>query len=533
MFKALMRVRFAAYFYNMFSGGGRRKNSRGKTMLFAALMLYVFVVFGALFGLFFSQVADPFHAIGADWLYFGFFGIFTFAMLFILSIFMTTAQLYEAKDNELLLSLPVPPAAIVGSRIFSLLAENYVFELLIFIPSLAVWCAKMPVSAGLVISFVVAALFLPLLAFAFTGLFAWLVSQITSRVRNKTALSTAFSLLFLLVYFVVYSRINIYIRHVVENGASVADAVYRAVRPVYWLGSAVAYGNVGHLLLTILVCAVPFAAVYAFLSATFLRTAGTKRGAAKVKYERRALRVSTSSAAFTKKELTRIGTSSAYMLNAGLGLVFMVGGSVALLVKPSLIAGVAASVPGTVSYFPQTMVFAVCLILSMTMFSASSVSLEGRSVWIPLSAPVAGREVLFAKARAHLTLTLPAVVITGAALSAALKVTAQNALFLFLVPSVFAVFTALLGVFVNLRHPRLDWVSEVQVIKQGASVLIVMLVTMAAVFVPGLAYLFWLGRILPAWAFMTAYAVLLAAVCAVLWGWICRRGEALFSGLLS
>ena len=33
---------------------------------------------------------------------------------------MTQAQMYDAKDNELLLSMPVPPSYILGSRIVAL-----------------------------------------------------------------------------------------------------------------------------------------------------------------------------------------------------------------------------------------------------------------------------------------------------------------------------------------------------------------------------------------------------------------------------
>jgi ABC-2 type transport system permease protein len=67
------------------------------------------------------------------------FAVTNFAMMFIGSIFAAKAQLYEAKDNELLLSMPIPPSAILASRMLTLLLINLAFDLMIAVPAGIAW----------------------------------------------------------------------------------------------------------------------------------------------------------------------------------------------------------------------------------------------------------------------------------------------------------------------------------------------------------------------------------------------------------
>ena len=95
------------------------------------------------------------------------------------------------------------------------------------------------------------------------------------------------------------------------------------VAPLYWMGLAIAEGNMGCLAATLAICIVPFAAIYAVLAATFLHTATAKRGAAKIKYVQREQKVSSPFSALYRRELARFTSSSGYLINAGLGAIFM------------------------------------------------------------------------------------------------------------------------------------------------------------------------------------------------------------------
>ena len=77
------------------------------------------------------------------------------------TVFTAKAQLFEAKDNELLLSLPVRPRDILASRMVSLLLWNLLFGVLVAVPALLAWTQAARLPALGFVSFI---LLLPALA---------------------------------------------------------------------------------------------------------------------------------------------------------------------------------------------------------------------------------------------------------------------------------------------------------------------------------------------------------------------------------
>lgn len=63
------------------------------------------------------EVAEKLCEMGLTWLYFAMAGTMALALSMLGSVFMTQAQLYDAKDNERLLSMPIPPKYILLTRI--------------------------------------------------------------------------------------------------------------------------------------------------------------------------------------------------------------------------------------------------------------------------------------------------------------------------------------------------------------------------------------------------------------------------------
>ena len=229
MLKTLLRVRMAALLA-AFSGQNKRKTrTKGKAVGYAFLMLYCFCAFTFLFYTSFSQLAAAFFPLGLGWLYFAMFAIMAFALMFIGSVFTAKSQLFEAKDNELLLSMPVKPGMILLSRMAALLVMNFVFELVVALPVLVAWLRYGSVSGAGVLSFIVIVLALPLFSLAVSCLFAWLISLITSRMRNTTVVTMVLSVVFLLAYFAFCFRMNAYVTTLAANGQTIAGALSAAV----------------------------------------------------------------------------------------------------------------------------------------------------------------------------------------------------------------------------------------------------------------------------------------------------------------
>ncbi|MNT33789.1 hypothetical protein D3C72_1697320 [compost metagenome] len=104
-----------------------------------------------------------------------------------------------------------------------------------------------------------------------------------------------------------------------------------------------------------------------------------------------------------------------------------------------------------------------------------------------------------------------------------------DSLLLLVIPVIYACYSALMGVMINLKLPKLEWTSEVQVVKQSAAVLVAMLIGIISLLVPvGLSILLTGvdGKVI-----MLVVGMIMAMVCAGLYRYMRVDGEMLFRGL--
>ena len=223
-----------------------------------------------------------------------------------------------------------------------------------------------------------------------TCLFSWLLSLLTSRMRNKNLVTMLFSLLFFGAYFVVIGRANEYVAELAASGAQIADAL-GGVSPLVWLGEAMVGGNVPALLGSLALLLVPFVLVYALLSRSFIGIVTMKRGAAKKKYQERELKAASAGAALVRREAARLTSSAAYMMNAGLGVVFCAAAAAFLIFGRGRVLGIVEAMGLSTDTLTAIAALVIGYFLSTMVFSASSVSLEGKNIWIVRSAPVSSK----------------------------------------------------------------------------------------------------------------------------------------------
>lgn len=525
MLKALMRVRFASL-RSWLTGASRYKQRQTKAKMigFAFLMLYAGAAYAFLFYSYFSAISRPYYEAGIGWTYFAMFAITNFALMFAGSIFAAKAQLYEAKDNELLLSMPIPPSVILASRMLTLLLINLVFDLITAIPAGIAWARFCPVDPIGAAAFVVIVLLLPLFSLSLSILFAWLLSLLTRRIQKKALLSTAFSLAFLGAYFALVTQAQTVVAKLAQNGEAVA-ARLDGVSVLYWIGTAVADGNPLALLLSVICMTLPFALAYWLVSKTFIRAVTAKFGFKTAVYKENMQKVSGVFSALYQRELRRFTSSSAYMINAGFGAIILAVGGAAL---PFL--GITEKLPLPQELYCPILILIICMISGMTNITAAAVSIEGSALWIARSVPVDTADLLKAKLLLHLSIAGPATVIAQAGVIFAVGPSWQNLIWCLLTPLAFTAFTALSGLVANLRHPNLDWVNETQAVKNGVAVLIALCVSTAAVMAM-VAAGYGLSLLMPLGAATGVVTMALLLICWLLYRWILTGGVAAYERL--
>lgn len=133
---------FRVYFYDSKKNKARSKVSTIMFMLwFAVIMIGVL---GGIFTMLSRKLCAPMAALDMGWMYFALMGLLAILLGTFGSVFNTFSGLYLAKDNDLLLSMPIPVSAIVASRLVSVYIMGLMYSAVVIIPA---WIVYM-VTAG-------------------------------------------------------------------------------------------------------------------------------------------------------------------------------------------------------------------------------------------------------------------------------------------------------------------------------------------------------------------------------------------------
>ena len=210
-----------------------------------------------------------------------------------------------------------------------------------------------------------------------------------------------------------------------------------------------------------------------------------------------------------------------WLLNCALSsLLLPVLGAAALWKAAALRTFTAAYPPESL---PMLVCGMVCAIAAMNFITAPSVSLEGGTLWLLQSLPVAPQQVLRVKVELQLLLTLPGAWFCAGCAMAALRIPAGQAAFVWL--------TAQMGLTLGLCLPNLHWVSEAAVVKRSAASMLAMfggwLLAGGVLFLP----LTLLDYAVPPLAAQTFCLAVLLGLDLLLHRWLCTRGAARFAAL--
>ncbi|MBR4132811.1 MAG: hypothetical protein IKT99_07510 [Oscillospiraceae bacterium] len=534
MLKALVKKQFRelfqSYFQNKKTGKGRSRGGVvGMFILFVFIMLFLCLVFGVVaFGM--GSVLLP---QGLDWLYFSLMSLIALFLGVFGSVFNTYASLYTAKDNELLLAMPIPPSKLLASRLIGVYAMGLLYETAVLLPAIVVYWILTPVTPARILCPLGLLLALSLVILSLCCILGWVVALIASRLKNKSFITVFVSLAFLALYYVFYFKANAYLQQIAQHTDEISKAMQSWLYPFYQMGLAGA-GNVLSLLIVALIAAALFAAVYLVLSRSFLRIATQNRGEKKAVYHEKTVKAASVRSALLRREFKHFTASATYMLNCALGTVLMLGAAVLVLIKaPALREGLGElyqAFPPLARLMPVIMVGLSFFIASMNDITAPSVSLEGRSLWLIQSLPVRSKDVLRSKQLLHLSVTLPVALLMMVCLCAVVRLPLVQSVLVCVICLLFVCLSSAGGLAINLLKPNLNWTNESVPIKQSTGVLIALFggwVLAAILVVP---YLF-LGKLIAPELYLVIVAVLLGLAVLGLNLWINKRGAVIFENL--
>ena len=477
MVKLLIKNRLRSVLASMLRKKGGKSGGKGKIIGFLILYIYliayfIFMSVSAAIGL-----AEIFLVSGASWFYFGVFMLADVAILSFFSIFETKSELFECKDNDLLLSMPIKPQSIVVSRMSVVLIYNYLEQLVVLLPCTVVYAIYTADAIG-VIGIITASLFLPLFAVALSSAVGYLIAMISRKIKRKTLVTTLISLAFLAAFFLGYNFLLSNMDSFMD-GTQTEIAVFPESAPIiYYLGSAALLNPVN-------ICTLIFGSLFVSTVAFFVISKSyikitTDTGVAKrAVYKGEIVKRKSTLATLVNKEIKRFFSSTTYIMNGALGVVFTVVIAIIAVFNKSkrgeISLGLASELGGSSDFLFPLIICVLVLLSSTNMQSASALSLEGKNLWCVKSMPVSDREVLLSKMITQLVVTVPPALVAAVLFIIASSASVEYWAFYILTPIAANILFALLGIIMNVAFPKFDYENEVQPIKQSMAVFLTMM----------------------------------------------------------
>lgn len=534
MLKALLKKQFlelnAFYFQNKKTG---KRRSKGGIIGYAVLYIAIFGLLSVTFFGVGAMLCPALVSLQLEWLYFAMMGLLALLLGVFGDVFNTYAGLYRAKDNELLLSMPVPPGKILLVRMVGVYAMALLYGGLVFVPaSVAYWIWCGGITPGKLLCPIAMYLFIALLITTLSCVLGWVVALIASKVKNKSFITVLASLAFLALYYVVYFRINAYLQDFLSHIDAISDTM-GGIYPLYLMGKAACGDGLSLLIFAAAVLAL-FALIYYFMQRSFLRIATMKSSEKKAVYQEKTVKVANARKALLRKELKRFLSSPTYMLNCGMGIVIAPLLALFALIRMNwlrdILSQLTAQLPLVGELLPVAAAVAVGMLASMNDISAPSVSLEGKNIWLPQSLPVSAWDVLDAKRRLCLYLNAVPTVFLALVMAIVLELDSSAQIYLVLFSVMFVGLNASSGLALNLKHPNLTWTNETVPVKQGSAVAINLFGGWALMMLYGVG-----GYFVRSYISMDTYLLIgivaLALATRLINRWLINRGAEIFASL--
>lgn len=404
-------------------------------------------------------------------------------------IYKSSSLIFNCRDDQLLLSLPIKRRTVLFIRIF----KFYIFELLfgsMFMIPLVVayirWADNLEWHFFLT-SFVMLFM-IPIIPIVLSCIIGVITASLASRFKYKNVVQIVVTMILLLI--LLYGSYNLdgIFNYLVKHASSINDLITKIYYPAGVYARLAINFNFSDLIIFILSNIFIFIIMIFILSKFYFKiNSRLKRVITTKKVNVSEFKYKTNSiyGALIKKELGTFFKIPVFIINAGFGLVLFIVAVIGIVTKFDNMLSILTDsttiniskdlIMGNLSI----LIFVLILVTAyMTSITNSVISLEGRNINILKSLPVKGKTILMAKIYSSLILTTPVLVVGDIMLFIKFKISVIEMILLILLSVLIPLVSHFLGLLINLKFPKLDAESSTEIVKQSTSSFIAVMIGM-------------------------------------------------------
>lgn len=469
----------------------KSKTERNKAIFLTATIGFSIVVLLAMAILYFELLAKGLQQQGLldVLLVMGFMS--SSIMILFTSIYKAQGILFSFKDHDLLMSLPIKKSDILITKMIQLLVINYFFLLFMLLPPAIIYFRYSNSSPIFFLNLLLVFLVVPLIPIVVASIFAFGISYISSRLRYKNLIIILGTLGMIIAFSIASFKSGDFIQALIEHSSSISEGILKIYPPAILAVRSLTTGSIIDILLFILLSISVFSLfVFIFDKSYTSISSRLQESYKKANYKVKEMKSSSQLMALLKKEIKRYFASPIYVLNTIIGPLMLLGVSIATLFLGEEVIATIFKVEAAKGVMPLFVIVMVCGILSLSCTTNSSISLEGKKLWILKSSPIKTIEIFKAKIMMNLLLILPSVIIADIVFTFSMNLSLSQLIWLIVISILYSFIVPILGIIINLYFPNFNWVSEMSVVKQSASVMIQMLISVGLVAIPIVIFIY-------------------------------------------
>ena len=469
----------------------KSKTERNKGIFITLIMGLSIAIILSMLIVYFKFLAKGLNEIGLiDLILVMGFMVSTLIILFT-SIYKAQGILFSFKDYDLLSSLPIKKSDILISKMVYLLLINYLFSFFILLPASIIYYRYALISPIFFCNVIIVFLALPFIPVVIASILAFFISYISSRLKYKNFIIIIGTLGIAFIMCLLSIKSGDLIQKLIINSNSISEVVLKIYPPAVLVLRGLSNNNFLYTLLFLGLSILIFTLFIIIFNKSFTSISSKlQENYKKSNYKVKKMRTSSKLKALVNKEIKRYFSSPIYVVNTIIGPLLLIGVSISTLFWGEDIIKIIFEVDLVKEKLPLFAIVMVCGILSISCTTNSSISMEGKNLWILKSTPIKPIEIFKAKIIMNLILILPSVLIADIIFTISLNLLLIQFIWLLLISVVYSFIVPISGLIINLYLPKLNWVSETAVVKQSSSVLIQMLIGAGVIAIPVVIFIY-------------------------------------------
>ncbi|MDE6284452.1 MAG: hypothetical protein K2M17_01750, partial [Bacilli bacterium] len=402
------------------------------------------------------------------------------------TIFKVDGMLFSTKDYDMLMALPIKKTTIIGSKMINLYLSNLFFSFIIMIPVLLVFTKYVIVTSVFYVLYICSIFVIPLLPTLIAVGIGTLVSFFASKFRFKKTLQLILMVLLVIGgFYFSYVSSNVTEFQVANFGETLVTMFNRLYPLTKTYLLLLLETDVTSIILFFAIPTIMYFLTTILIGLIYTNLV-TKLGAKEInkKYDLSHSHRNSPVQAMLKKEFTRYISSPNYVINSSVGILFMVIIGVALFfVSPSKLESI-IGLQGIETLLINNGPLLVGFLLLFSCTTSSSISLEGKNLWIIQSLPIDEDVIFGGKILLNFLLLLFPGLFLSMSMMFVFHLSGLQLCLFVLTVVIYAFFISILGLIINLHFPLLKWETEIKVIKQSVASFLTVFVGFAVGLLP-------------------------------------------------